>query len=294
MAVPDVASNRYVINNDDACPRTITFAEAAESYLKHGGERRYLDQVIAYFEGRPLSSIHPFDIRTMAEALYPLQSNATRNRQAVTPARAVMMHGYDRGWCSLIRVRRFKQAEPKRQKPATPVWLHLFTRQCDHDNLPHLAALVLFMAQTGARVSEAIALRWSETDLTARTALLLKTKTSTRSLRFLTDEVAGRLRSLRGAQAPNDHVFRYSSRYSVGERIKAVCARAGIPYKPPHTCGRRTFATRAIELGMDIPTTMAAGDWKSSAVFLGVYVETRANAGRMVADRFTLDAFEEG
>lgn len=61
---------------------------------------------------------------------------ATRNRCAVTPARAVLLHAYDRGWRDLIRVRRFRE---------------------DRDGLGHLAAMVLFMAQTGARVSEAVA-----------------------------------------------------------------------------------------------------------------------------------------
>lgn len=297
MASQDVSFIRYVINNDDqnqpVQKRGKSFSEAAASYLEHGGEARYLDPIIAYFRDRELASIHPFDIKVMAEKLYPQHSNATRNRQAITPTRAVLMHGYERGWCNFIRIRRFKQDAPKRPKPASPVWLHMFARQCDNDGLPHLAAAVLFMAQSGARISEAVALRWSDVDLTARTALLVKTKTTTNSTRYLTDELAGRLWDLKGAAKPDDRVFRYTSRFSVGERIRAVCLRAGIAYKPPHTCGRHTFATRAIELGMDIRTTMAAGDWKSSSIFLETYVHPRANAGRLVADRFAMDALQE-
>jgi integrase len=297
MAYADVSSNRYVINNDDRNSHTgsqpVTFGQAAESYLACGGEARYLAPILNHFEGRPLASIYPFDIKAMAEAIYPAHSNATRNRQAITPARAVVMHGYERGWCPLIRVKRFRAERPNRPKPASPVWLHTFARQADRDGLEHLSAVVLFMAQTGARISEAVALCWSEVDLTARTALLLKTKTSTNSMRYLTDELAGRLRDLRGTARAHERVFRYTSRHSVNERIRAVCERAGIPHKPPHTCGRHTFATRAIELGMDARTAMAAGDWRSSSVFLETYVHPRVNAGRIVADRFALDAFCE-
>lgn len=274
-----------------AAPIEPTFTSAAESYLKHGGEERYLAPIIAYFGERPLKTIYPFDIKAMAEALYPSQSNATRNRQAVTPARAVLMHGYDRGWCNFIRVRRFKEEKPKRRKPATAVWLHAFSRQCDKDGLEHLAAIVLFMASTGARISEAIALRWDEVDLTARTALLLKTKTSTNSMRYLTDEVARRLRGLKDGNSATDRVFRYGNRHSVNERIRAVCERADIPYKPPHTCGRHTFASTAIELGMDVKTTMIAGDWRSSSVFLETYVTPRGTPGRVVADRMNVHDF---
>lgn len=271
--------------------RDVTFAQAAQHYLDRGGEARYLGPIVAYFSDTPLRAIYPAHIRAMAEAIYPSQSNSTRNRQAVTPARAVILHGYDHGWCELIRVRRFKTERPVRPKAASPVWLHCFTRQCDRDGLPHVAAIVMFMATTGARVSEAIALQWRQVDLTGRTALLLKTKTSTNSMRYLTDEVAARLRDLQAGTERHERVFRYTSRHSVNERIRAVCQRADIPYKPPHTCGRRTFATRAIELGMDVSTAMTAGDWKSSSVFLEVYVQARVNAGRMVADRFALDDF---
>jgi integrase len=296
MAARTLQSILTVINNDgepQTAPGNKTFRQAAESYLTHGGEARYLKPIIEHFEGRAIASIYPFDVRAMADAIYPTQSNATKNRQAITPARAVLLHAYERGWCGLIRIKRFRQDRPNRPKPASPVWLHTFARQADKDELQHLSAIVLFMAQTGARISEAVALCWSEVDLTARTALLLKTKTSTNSMRYLTDELAGRLRDLRGTDRAQDRVFRYTSRHSVNERIRAVCERAGIPHKPPHTCGRHTFATRAIELGMDVRTAMAAGDWRSSSVFLETYVHPRANAGRIVADRFALDAFCE-
>lgn len=271
--------------NDRACERT--FAEAAESYLRAGGESRYLPKIIEHLGDRPLPSIHPYDIREMAEEIYPTQSAATRNRQALTPTRAVMLHAYDRGWCGPIRIRSFKAERPARQRPASALWLQVFCRQADRDRLGHVSALVMFMATTGARISEAIALRWGEVDLGARTCILLRTKTTTNSVRHLSDDVAERMRALRVTATRDERVFRYTSRFSVSERIKAICARADIPYKSPHLCGRHTFATMAIELGVDIGTAMAAGEWRSSRVFLETYVHPRANAGRMVADRMS-------
>lgn len=275
-----------LLNNETAIRPERTFREAAEDYIAHGGEDRYLNPIVAYFGDRPLRSIFPFDVRQMAEALYPTQSGATRNRQVITPARAVILHGYERGWCDLIRIRRFKEPRPKRKTPANAVWLALFTRQADRDGLDHVSAIVLFMATTGARISEAINLRWRDVDLTARTAILVKTKTTGNSLRYLTDDVAERLRHLRGGAGPDDRVFRYTRRHAVNERIAAVCGRADIPYKSPHLCGRHTFATSAMEMGCDIRTTMAAGEWKSSSVFLEIYVHPRVDAGKMIADSF--------
>lgn len=276
-----------------AAPKTKTFADAAESFIEHGGDSRYIPQLITYFGMKPLRKIFPFDVQQMALALYPHQKNSTRNRQAVSPAKAVLRHASDRGWCQPLSIRRFKEDPPKRKAPASQTWLHAFVRQCQKDDLAHLAALVLFMSTTAARVTEAIELRWSEVDLARCTVMLLKTKTSTNVPRDFSKEVCARLVKLRGDAKPEDRVFGYSGRQAVNSRIRAVCARAGISYKSSHACGRHTFATTAMSLGMDIRTTMMAGGWRSVEVFMGTYVHPNPNAGRIVADtlgRYQFDA----
>lgn len=269
-------------------PQTVerTFREAAESYIANRGNGRYLGRIIDYFGDTPVDQIFPFDLREMARALYPNCANATLNRQGLAPARAVMIHASERGWCTWMPLRRFKEDAPKRRDPASPTWLHAFTRQCMHEDRPHLAALVLFMATTGTRVTEALNLRWTEVELTKRSVLLLKTKTTRNSVRKLTDELVGRLTELKQGAEPDDRVFGYAHRQTVNQRIKQVCERAEITYKPSHTCGRHSFANNALDMGVDIKTVMHVGDWRSPAVFLGTYVRPHRNAGSMVADRF--------
>ncbi|WLR92199.1 tyrosine-type recombinase/integrase [Shinella zoogloeoides] len=267
-----------------AAKNSRTFADAAESFIQHGGDGRYLPLIISHFGKRPLGKIYPFDVHEMAACLYPSQKNSTRNRQAISPAKAVLRHAADRGWCPSRPIRRLKEEAPKRKSPASQTWLHAFVRQCQKDGLPHLAALVLFMATTAARVTEAINLRWNEVDLARCSALLLKTKTGRNSRRDFSKEVSARLAEIRGDAGLNDKVFGYSGRQAVNARIRAVCERAGISYKSSHACGRHTFATTAISLGIDIRTTMMAGDWRSVEVFLGTYVHANPNAGRIVAD----------
>lgn len=268
-----------------------TFSEAAASYVEHGGEGRYLAKILPHLGSTPLESIFPFDVRQLAKALFPTQSNSTRNRCVITPIRAVCYHGSDRGWGPQSRIKNFKQDRPQRKKAASQAWLHAFVRQCAKDDLPHVAAIVLFMSQTGARVSEAVELRWRDLDLTTRSALLVKTKTDTNSVRHLTDQLVGRLYELRPGADTEDRVFRYKNRHAVNERIAAVCLRAGITYKPSHTCGRHAFANNTLAMGIDIKSIMDAGGWRSAAVFLGTYANPR-NAGRIVADRQNLYQFE--
>ena len=264
-------------------PARRLFQHAAESYIQHGGETRYIEPVVGYLGNRPIEAIAPFDVRHMASELYPNASNATRNRQAVTPARAVLNHAYDRGWCHLMRIRNFKVDRAKPRVPASSVWMFAFLRQCEADRLLHLAAIALFMHQTGARVSEAVRLCWPEVDLVRRTATLLRTKTSTHSVRHLTNEMVARISALPGNTSRP--VFGYTSRHSVNERMRVVCSRANITYKSPHVVGRHSFATNALAGGIDIKSAMIAGDWKSVEIFVGIYAHP-VNAGRRVADQF--------
>lgn len=267
------------------------FENAAASYIQNGGDDRYLPRIVDHIGRKPMTEIFPFDVKKLALELYPAHQNATRNRCVITPVRAVFYHAYDRGWGPALRLRNLKEETPRRKKAASQAWLHAFVQQCAKDRLHHLAALVLFMSQTGARISEAIELRWTEVDLINRTALLLKTKTGRNSTRFLTDQLISRLYALQAGTTPGDRVFRYSNRHSVNERIAAVCRRAEIVYKPTHTCGRHAFANIALSMGVDVKSAMDAGGWKSTAVFLGTYANPR-NAGRVVAERLNIYQYD--
>lgn len=97
----------------DEKQQRIAFQVAARSYLEHGGETRYLDKIIAHFGDIAITEITPFDVKQMAQTIYPDQSGATRNRCALGPARAVIIHAYERGWCPLMRLTRFKQERPR-------------------------------------------------------------------------------------------------------------------------------------------------------------------------------------
>lgn len=266
-----------------AAMETHLFSEAAESYVQHGGETRYLARVVDWFGDHPVATITPLAVRQAAEAVYPEASAATRNRQFLTPARAVLYHAHELGWRMPARIRPFRAPRPVGPPPATRRWLERFVERCDQDGLEHLAACVLFMNLTGARISEAVALRGRDVDLRRRTALLVKTKTEVNSLRYMPDHLVERIRDLN--PGPDDRVFRYGSRFSVNERIEAVCRRAGLPYKSSHRVGRHAFATNALNAGVSVRVAMDAGGWKTSTVFLETYAHT-IDAGRTVMDRF--------
>lgn len=266
----------------------VTFDQAAESYIKHGGEARYLPKIRTHLGDRLLIEIPPAAIREMAMELYPDAMPSTRNRQAVTPASAVMFHAHDMGWAPPLRIRKFKAPRSTKHSPVNAAWLTAFLAQSDADRLYHLSALVIFMNHTAARVSEAIELTGEWVDFRTRTATLVRTKTDRMAKRVLTDELIFRLHNL--GLREGERVFRYTNRASVNERIRAVCRRAEIEFRPTRSVGRHSFATNAMNLGLGIKTAMEAGGWRSSKIFLETYTHSE-NAGRIVAERFNLQRY---
>lgn len=253
------------------------------SYLQQGGEKRFLANIIRHFKGTQLGKIKPADLRQMALTLYPTASAATRNRQALIPARAVINHAHDRGWCSPLKVKMFEVPKPNKHKPVDQKWLNAFMAQADKDKLWHLSALVLFMNRTGARVSEAINLLGEHVDLSGGIAVLAKTKTDEWSVRYLTSELVARMAGL--GIAEGQRVFSYTDPKAVNRRIKAVCSRAKIDYRSTHSAGRHSFGTNAMKVpNADIKAAMDAGGWKSAKLFMETYVHTH-EAGKKLAKK---------
>lgn len=264
------------------------FEEAATSYMKQGGEGRFLAPIIKYFKGRTIGTIKPAEIRSMALSVYPTGAAATRNRQAIIPARAVVNHAHDLGWCGPMKVKMFEVPKSNKHKPVDRAWLDAFLAQADKDKLFHLSALVLFMNQTAARVSEAVNLMGEHVDLGERVAVLAKTKTEEWSVRHLTTELVARIAGL--GLEEGEPVFSYTDPKAVNKRIAAVCKRAKIEKRTTHSAGRHSFGTNAMNVpGADIKTAMDAGGWKSAKLFLETYVHSK-DAGRSLAEKFDKQA----
>jgi integrase len=259
-----------------------TFEEAVTLYVEAGGEPTYLQPLLRRFRGRVLGTIKPEEIRQAARALGPNKKNSTRNRQVIVPACAVINHAAEAGWCPKISVTRFA-VEKSRRITVDRVWIDAFLAQADCDGLPHLAAAILFMWQTGTRVSETSRVLPEHIDLQARVVLLERTKTAQWERRHISHELMIRLANLSMSDAKP--VFGYASRFGIRARMKAVCRRAGLPFVPPHQAGRHSFASNALSMGATTKEIMEAGGWKTARLVLETYAHAN-EAGKTIADRF--------
>jgi integrase len=139
---------------------------------------------------------------------------------------------------------------------------------------PRIAALALFMRVTAARTTQAISVEWEKVDLRAATAIIPISKKHPERIARLTPELVAALANLiPEGKEPKGRVFGYERRWSVYEPWKAACEAAGIPYVPPHSAGRRAFATSMARAKVDPKTAAGLGGWKSIRLMLEIYTD---------------------
>lgn len=247
-----------------------------------GGEARYLPPLMRHFRGRVLGTINPEEIRNAARLLGADKGPATRNRQYIVPARAVINHAAGLGWCASLVVKGFPVPKPRRTIVGRE-WIDTFVAQADRDGLPHLSAAMLFMWQTGTRVSETARILPEHVNLAERIVLLETTKTGTWEVRDITVELMVRIANL--PKEDGKPLFGYADRFGIRNRMKAVCRRAGLDFVPPHQAGRHSFASNALAMGESVAAVMKAGGWKTARMMLDTYAHAD-RAGRSIADRF--------
>lgn len=241
-----------------------SFARAVNLYLEAGGEERFATELLHYFGDTPLEEITVAAAHEAAHALYPDCKNSTKNRQAITPLRAILRTGADAGLCPLINLKSLKEERVTRPT-ASGKWFEKFFK---HAN-PNLTAICLFMAKTGRRVSEAVNLTWDDVDLQKGVAYLPTTKTGRPVSVHLTPDLVAVMANL----PKRERVFGYSYRWSVLTAIKRTCERASIKYLTTHELGRHTFATLYLRHGGNLRELMEAADMTPNTASRYAHIE---------------------
>ena len=226
----------------------------------------------------------------MARKLYPSASDATRNRQAYTPASAVMRYAARRQWCAPLLL----------ERPATPEdrvrWLTLeeANRLIDCCN-KHLRPLVIFLLYTGARAGEAVWLDWRNVDLTRAHVIFPKTKngegrgvplhqrvvTALANLPHREDEVFRRPDGL-PYERPDEDDDDTSAGSRIAKAFQGACQRARITDFHPHDC-RHTWATWHYWANRDLGALKRLGGWKTDRMVLR-YAHTNVDEHKHTID----------
>jgi integrase len=239
----------------DGPAAVLTFAQAAINYRAAGKQTRFLERIEDYWRDTLVRDITAGAIRQSALVLYPKASGATRNRQVIVPTQAIINHCAESELCPRIQVKRFPVIR-KIKTPATLEWIEALMAECP----PHLAGLALFMFLTGARVSEALRLQWSDIDLKARTALIRESKVGSERKAHLPPSLLVAVANIK--QEKGRAVFRYTTKAAADKSWRAAIKRAGIERLSFHSC-RHGFATALLQAGIDPVTLSKLGGWKT-------------------------------
>lgn len=259
----------------DGPEATLTFSQAAGLYMKAGKSRRYISPLLDYWRDTLVRDINAGAIKQAAIELYPNVKAITRNRQVIVPAQAIINHAAAMDLCRPIKVRRFDVDQFQREY-ADLAWVEALRKAAR----PHIGALALFMYLTGARISEALKVKWDDIDFGKHEVLIRQTKTRTERKAHLPDLLVEALKAL--PRKPRKGPFIYTSRQNALKGWTKDIAAAGIKPLSFHCC-RHGFATGLLRAGVDVVTVAKLGGWKSAQEVLKTY--GHASDDKTLSDR---------
>lgn len=249
----------------DGPEAVLTFAQAAILYREAGKPTRFLAVVEDHWKDTAVKNITPGLVKQAAVQVYPRAAAATRNRQFIVPTLAIINFAAEAELCRPLRVKRFPVVKRERRHATWP-WVQAFMGEAS----PHLGALACFMFLTGARISEALALRWRDVDLSDGRALIRQTKVGKDRRAHLPAVLVAALANTDGEREPDAKVFRYSSYQTAKWPWRDAIARARIEPLTFHAC-RHGFATAMLQAGVDPVTVAKLGGWSSPALVFSTY-----------------------
>lgn len=260
----------------------LTFADALTLYIDEGRDTRFLAPLLDHFGKVLVARITPPMLRDAALKLYPKASAATRNRQVITPARAVINAAAERGLCPPIRAKLFKTSKVERPA-ATAEWIASFAAAAREDGKPELAACAIFIFTTGARIGQALTLTWNELSLGDGTAILTTRKTGAggpETRQRTASLVPALVAAIASFETRHPRlVFGYPGRQTFFNHWDRVIERAGLVRLTSHEAGRHGFGTELmIRNGVDPVTTAKLGGWESPRMLFDRYAH--AEEGR--------------
>jgi integrase len=257
----------------DGKEKGLTWPKAVALYVGAGKSVRYLARLTSYWRDAVIADLNGGAIRQSAIDLYPNAKNSTRNRQVLVPTLAVINHCAELQLCPPLKMKRFK-VDTKIKKPVTMEWINAFRANADRVDVGTLA---LFLFATGARISEALSVRWVDIDFGKRTVLIRQSKLGNERSAHLPAELFVALANLPRDKEP--FAIAYTTARDAWDRTTKV---AGIAQLTFHSC-RHGFATSLHDRGIGVKTIAKAGGWKSAQHLFNTYLHADEDA--TVTDR---------
>jgi integrase len=260
--------DKYWKRGLDGKEKGLTWPKAVALYVGAGKSSRFLLRLTSYWKDARIADINGGAIRQSAIDLYPDAKNSTRNRQVIVPTLAVINHCAELQLCPPLKMKRFK-VETKIKKPVTLEWINAFRAHADRMDI---SVLALFLFATGARITEALSVRWDDIDFRERTVLIRQSKLGNERRAHLPAELFVALANLPRDREP--FAIAYTTARDAWDRATKA---AGIEPLTFHSC-RHGFATALHDRGVGVKTIAKAGGWKSAQHLFQTYLHASDDA----------------
>ncbi len=272
--IASAIEDKYWKRGLDGKEKGLTWPKAVALYLAAGKSSRFLPKLVKYWGDAKIADMNAGSIRQSAVDLYPTSKNSTRNRQAIVPMLAVINHAAELNLCPPMRMKRFK-VDTKIKQPVTLEWINAFRQNADRLDV---GVLALFLFATGARITEALSVKWGDIDFKGRSVLIRQSKLGSERRAHLPSEIFIALANL-----PRDGAGPFAIAYTTARDAWERAAKAaGIEPLTFHSC-RHGFATALHDKGIGVKTIAKAGGWKSAQHLFNTYLH--ADEDPTVTDR---------
>lgn len=249
--------------------KELTFDQAVVSYVRSGGEARFLDKIVEHIGVERLArEMDQHTVDGAAVLLFPEASPATRNRQVYTPVLAVLRHA------------KIPHAID-RPKGAAGNQRHIWLEQADFEKVhaeaqkrnPEIALLMLLIFFTGLRLGEALSAQREKIDLDKEALFVGQTKNGHPRSVYLPPVLIGALSAelRKGTTGPLFATLpklreRGGSRFYAP--VYAIYEAAGVdPQGAPFHVGRHTFGRAMTRAGADLVATNVWRSRQAAAVY---------------------------
>lgn len=255
----------------------ITFAKAADLYIAYRAPGKYDLKRIARLKAalgpKLIGKLRHADLVDAANVLYPKGAPATRNREALRPAAAILHYAANNGLCGWLRVPLFKEPRPKTRATTQEVARILINNAEGKKRL-----LLLWLFRQGPRISDALKIHSAQIDLKRRIVSRHIGKTDEEVEEPLHDEVWEMLANEPPGPGP---LFPWRTRFGVYKWLRPYCRALGIKFTPHmarHSLGK--WLNEECASLRTIMDTLHHKDVKSSARYQSTDIEVIRQTGR--------------
>lgn len=273
---------KYLEGRVPSAQETVTWSRACELYKNSRNvsksDTNYLLRLEKVLGSKDVRDITQADLDDAARRLYPAGSPETVNRQAFTPAIAVLSYAALNRWCQPSKWKRPKQRDPETRAAAEAAG-RLLIRNTDGKR----RLLILWLWKQGTRITDTVVrVAWERIDLRARTYEMWIGKSRKWKTFPLDTEVWEELTAIPEAERKGK-LFPWSTRQNVYRWLRPLVRKLGIEFTPHmarHRLGRDLNAS-----GAGLRTIMDALGQKSPKAALRYMSEDVDSVRRMQAKR---------